>query len=388
VRATYAHLPCQAFWTWVTGKALSDPDSSQLLVGKAPSLPRICGQLAWSWSLIAASVALAIWTQSAFVSVAAMVITMNRVRGLQHTYHYTIHGSTVENKSLARWMCEYLMGIPTLHVSWNEYIKVHLNAHHGQQTFCTAADPDQQFMSRHGFHRGMSHSEFWLRICLSPFHPLRIIEHVVFRFQQNFVVPEWPQKIPRVAFWAVVLASTTYFGVLKLLAIYYFIPALLILQLSSYVQHITEHLWFPPDREGLDRSVYYASLTWGRFLGRPHPSLGRAARSPFMNSMQHLSWWLMVLIVDLPLRVFSFMQDLSSHDFHHRNVQVSFWAIAESRAICESRESRWGPMTETWSVLESVLVLRDHLVYDRSDPFGLLDFEKTSRLNLSDSIGC
>ena len=63
------------------------------------------------------------------------------------------------------------------------------------------------------------------------------------------------------------------------------------------------------------------------------------------------------------------MQDLSSHDYHHRRTGVNFWAIEYERANDERIVSGFGPMTETWSWWESILILRDHLVYGQSDPF-------------------
>jgi hypothetical protein len=48
---------------------------------------------------------------------------------------------------------------------------------------------------------------------------------------------------------------------------------------------------------------------------------------------------------------------------------VNFWSITKERANAELNPGSWGPMTETWSVAESMLVMRDHLVYGISEPF-------------------
>jgi hypothetical protein len=82
-----------------------------------------------------------------------------------------------------------------------------------------------------------------------------------------------------------------------------------------------------------------------------------------------------VFTVDLPFRIFTFMQDLSSHDFHHRTPKVNFWSITRERANAELNPGSWGPMTETWSVMESMLVMRDHLVYGISEPFFFPDVD-------------
>jgi hypothetical protein len=81
-------------------------------------------------------------------------------------------------------------------------------------------------------------------------------------------------------------------------------------------------------------------------------------------------------MVDLPIRLFSFMQDLPSHDFHHRSPRVNFWAITRERAAHEIQPSKFGPMAETWSLMESWKILRDHLCRGKHDPFGLWEWDR------------
>ncbi|VFT33260.1 hypothetical protein PALA30_03554 [Pseudomonas aeruginosa] len=90
-----------------------------------------------------------------------------------------------------------------------------------------------------------------------------------------------------------------------------------------------------------------------------------------------------MLLIDIPLRVFSFMQDLPSHDFHHRKPGVNFWRIAPERAANEARPSKFGPMTETWGMWENFLILRDHLCRGQSDPFGIVDWYRENHARLA-----
>jgi hypothetical protein len=83
------------------------------------------------------------------------------------------------------------------------------------------------------------------------------------------------------------------------------------------------------------------------------------------------------MLVDIPVRLYSFMQDLPSHDFHHRSPRVNFWSIATERAAAEGRLSKFGPMAETWSVGEALLVLRDFLCRSEEDPFGIYDWARS-----------
>ncbi|MBU6225463.1 MAG: hypothetical protein KGP13_11600, partial [Burkholderiales bacterium] len=158
VRATYGHLPFQAFWTWVTGKSLWD---------HPPRVPRqtwltewqLCCQVLWSWSVVIICVVASSYVyHSSWPFVAKMLIYLpawilvtNRTRGLLHTFHYSNHGASIENMNRARWIGTLFMSIPILHTSWRNYHQIHAEMHHAGKYLCTDRDPDQQFMTHHGF---------------------------------------------------------------------------------------------------------------------------------------------------------------------------------------------------------------------------------------------
>ncbi len=370
VRKTYEDLPLQLFWTWVTGKALPTG---------APRKPKetvltkfqFCAHVCYSWSLIFGSIFTAAMLDNLIVSTIAIVLVTNRTRGLLHTFHYTIHGASVTDMKFARWFGKYFINIPIMHTPWSVYRKLHVIDHHSKKILCTNEDPDQIFMINHGFHASMNAKEFWLKIFLSPFHPARIYEHMEFRLKSNFVYPETSEIIPRAIFWVLFIAGIICFDVVQEALIYYLFPLFILTQYSSYIQHIVEHLWFPKKPKNVDPKVYYASLTWGRFLGRPYPEAKNYHRKYRLLYRDRMIFFAKVVLIDIPIRIFSFMQDLPSHDFHHRSPGVNFWRIPYERANSENRETSRGPMTETWSLWESILILRDHLVYGEFDPFGV-----------------
>lgn len=375
VRATYAHLPCQPLWTWITGKSLWKGEPRHPRETLLHEWQLWC-QLGWSWSVILLSIFVAshvyrdpdinfMW--KALSVGLCWLFVVNRTRGLLHTFHYTNHGASIANMKRAKWIAKYFMSIPILHTPWESYHTIHAQDHHALNNLCTEKDPDQQFMLQHGFYRGMPEREFWLRIVFAPFLPINVWKHFRFRLVQNFIVPEWSERIPRAAFWLVLLGASYVGDFAYELMLFYLVPLVLITQHSSWIQHVTEHLWFAERPEGVSRFVYYASLTWGRFLGRPHPGSGTG----LLHTARLLKWWTLVIVVDLPVRLYSFMQDLPSHDFHHRSPKVNFWSIATERAAFEGRPSKYGPMAETWSVGESLLVLRDFLCRGDEDPFGI-----------------
>lgn len=372
VRDTYRKLPFQFFWTWLVGKALPNDKEPKHFTKLLLTTNQLILQLLWSWGIIIGSMYAAIVLDNIFVSILAMVLIVNRTRGLLHTFHYTQHGAGIKDTKLAMFLCEYVMSIPILHLTLDEYARIHNMDHHGKNTICTDADPDQQFMTNHGFRYGMGHFEFWFKIFFAAFHPLRMWEHIWFRFKHNFIIPSTKQIIIRIIFWAAVFGAVTYFDFWYYFLLYYLLPLLILTQFSSYIQHVSEHFWYPTKFPNVPSKVFYASLTWGRFLGRPVPSL-ELYPNVFVLLYKWVVWILKVLLVDLPIRLFSYMQDMSCHDYHHRRSNVNFWSIEQERANDEQKLSSYGPMTETWSWYESMCVIRDHLVYKKSDPFGLYE---------------
>lgn len=383
VRATYGHLPLQAFWTWVTGKSLWK---------KPPRAPRdtllkewqLWCQILWSYGITIGSICVGVAVYDSALPLAAKIpvylivwlLVVNRTRGLLHTFHYTNHGATIADMKRARWIATLFLSIPILHTSWRNYHQIHAETHHARRDLCTDRDPDQQFMTAHGFYRGMPEREYWLRLIYAPFLPKNIWAHIWFRLKENFITPGPLEIVMRIVYWSLFFAAAIHFAVLHYLLLFLFIPLFLLTQHSSWIQHTTEHLWFPDCPEGTSALVAMGSLTWGRFLGRPHPGKGSGIR----HGLRLARWWALVLLVDIPVRLYSFMQDLPSHDFHHRSPRVNFWSIARERSAHEGLSSKYGPMTETWSVMESWLILRDHLCRGQSDPFKLYEWDRAQRL--------
>jgi hypothetical protein len=379
VRKTYRSLPAQPFWTWVTGKSLNsasprEPKETLLMVWQ------MLLHISWAYAVLIGGVLTgnailnSDWSlpTKILVSIPLMVLITNRQRGMLHTFHYTIHGAGVQSRPLSRFLCKWVLSIPILHTSWEKYMLIHIRDHHGRRTFCTENDPDQQFMTKHGFYKGMSEHRFWFLVAFAPLHPMRIVEHLQFRFEQNFIAATRSERAARLLYWICLVSFVVQVGLEDAFAIYYLIPILFITQHSSWLQHITEHLWFADKDPCMTPDVHYASLSWGRFLGRPFP-----CNETGWGRITKLTGWVVgTALIDIPLRIYSFMQDMPSHDFHHRDPKVNFWHIAPERAANEGLPSKFGPMTETWGVLESLLVQRDHLCRGISDPFGLIAWER------------
>lgn len=385
VRRTYKDLPCQPFWTWVTGKSLND---------RPPRLPKdtllkpwqLYLHISWGYAVFFLAVIYGqqllasqqpLWLKC-LLGALIMCLVVNRQRGFLHTFHYTTHGASLENKALARFTCKWILSIPILHTPRDEYVKLHVNEHHSVRTFNTEHDVDLVFMKQHGFYKGMSESAFWTRLVLAPFHPARILEHLKFRFDVSFVSAPRHERVSRALYWAALLGLVYASGYLEAFALFYLFPIFILTQYSSWIQHVSEHLWFARNEHGLPRFLHYGSLSWGRFLPplsyrQAGPGLRPGVRSlePGRAADRHPAAG--VLLHAGPAQPRLPPSQAGSELLAHR---------AGARGQ-RGAPSKFGPMTETWGMWENFLILRDHLCRGQSDPFGIVDWYRENHARLA-----
>ncbi|WP_045855796.1 hypothetical protein [Teredinibacter purpureus] len=368
VRETYAHLPFQAFWTWVTGKGLPQPKKKALKLLKRPGPTFLFLHLLFTWSLLIACFVVGyfalnvIENRFAQVSLIALcwLITVNRFRSLQATFHYLSHRSIVENISLAKIASCVFITTPLLYISWHSYCESHVRIHHNLKVLCGPDDPDQKFILRHRFRLGMPEWEFWLRTWLTPFHPRYLSDMVRDLFSNNFVGPQLGEIIYRTLFITGVVSLTLYFNVLTEFLMLFVFPRLVLFEHSMWLQVLTEHLWLYERNTALTDKQNYGRVTWGRFQGRP---------PEFTSFSRSLSWLLKIILYDIPVRLYVYPQDLPNHDFHHRLPRAPYRAIGDTRASMEGKESLYGPMYEVWGFYSTLLLLRDHFCNGVRDSF-------------------
>lgn len=367
VRREYDKLPCQAFWTFVTGKGrvLSPEDKVRAMrpMSTAWTVMHITG----SWLMIAAALWLgnkALDSTAPLALVAGVglswLIVVNRARSLQATFHYVTHGSAMPHRRLARWTATAAFTAPFLYQSWSAYCDSHVKTHHHLRALCSVDDPDQQFIAQNGFRPRMSVRAFWWRLWTRPFSPAFLWGQLKSSWFDSFIEPSCYEVFFRMALVLGTASAALAYGWFDRLLLLFWVPAWLLFRHSMWLQLITEHLWFAPRGSDAGSPEAYGRLTWGRFQGRPLPSAGVLA---------WVRWCALLLLYDLPVRLYVYPQDLPNHDFHHRLPLAPYHNIADLRRTCEGESSRFGPSYEVWGFLETLCVLRDHLCYGESNPF-------------------
>lgn len=363
IRDAYRRLPFQSFWTWITGKGVALPAQQYRAALRPANSTQVIAHLLLSWAVIALSILLgwsALESRAYLVLPLCWLLIVNRGRSLQATFHYMTHGAAMPNSLYAPGLATIFFTTPFFYVSWGRYGASHVQTHHHLRVLCSDDDPDQQFIVRQGFRRGMSETSFWLRVWLTPFKPAYLFHQLKEAIVESFIEPNAIEIIYRIFFWSAVFISVALTHHVVEFIFFLLIPGFIFFQHSLWLQLITEHLWFSSSPEGARTALGYGELTFGRFQGRALPASGALAWAV---------WILKLVIFDLPVRLYVYPQDLPNHDFHHRMPLVSYFCIADVRATLESDIGRFGPMYESWGFLSTLRMMRDRLCHNKTDSF-------------------
>ena len=376
VRESYAHLPFQPLWTWLTGKGRAlAPEVLKAQMDKTGE-PFLVAHLLFTWAMMIGLVLLGQAVLdgafhplvSVLLVLAAWVLMVNRLRSMQATFHYLTHGAVLKDKARAQRYARFFLTTPLLYQDWDTYNQSHVREHHNIHVLCTDIDPDQRFIQAQGFYPGMPELEYWWRAFSTPFRPTYLLHRWRATLNDCFVRPPQVEVRFRLVFWGVLLALLWATDTLAAFGLIYVIPRAVLFEHSMWLQLFTEHLWFyHRDAERGDKT-HYGRLTWGRFQGRTPPSHGLVAWT---------GWLLKCLLLDVPVRLYVYPQDLPNHDVHHRRPNVHYRHIANYRASFERQPSTYGPYLEVWGFMAGLYLIRDHLCRGVREPFGPLQAAST-----------
>jgi hypothetical protein len=363
IREHYRALPGQFFWTWVTGKGVPLTKSDLDLSLKVPGEFFLIRHLLYTWCLLASAIIIGsqLITEldkgiGAFAGLfLCQIIVVNRLRSLQATFHYMTHGSIIKNSSRAKKYALYFITTPLMYIDWNNYTRSHVREHHHPNVLCTKNDPDQIFIKKQGFRKGMSEVEFWLRIIFTPFNPLYLINDWIELCKDSFFKPSGREIFYRLLFWLCVTFLIMKLEFIIPFTLMFLIPRFIFFQHSMWLQLITEHLWFTDLNPDETQKQRYGRITWGRFQGREIPSKG---------IIKKLLWLIKLIILDIPVRLYIYPQDLPNHDFHHKKPRTSYKNIADVRVTIDRSTSSYGPSLEVWGFVSTLKLLRDHICYN------------------------
>lgn len=344
-RETMRSLPrfVQPYLTWVTGVPLA---------GEQPLL-RWCPAMAGGLGLLqlAGGIALGSYILAHFAAwrlpllVVAWLTISGGMRRLDVVIvHQTLHNMVASSPRINRIIAELITTI-LWRVPYDANRREHL-LHHAFP--CSMKDGDTHYLLGTGMRPGMTRAEYHsylLRALLSPKHHWTFFSS---RISANF---SGQQPRYRLAMSIVYLVATLGFvasaGLWTQWLLLWVVPVSYFFQCATFLYTHTEHRWWRfANAEKLSKTQR-DELTFARLCGEPAPDVNGLVLTRRIAAWA--KWWMRILLVHTPYRMFVLVGDTVQHDLHHVRPGCDWANSAYERTIsCVASPERY---FEVWGSL-------------------------------------
>lgn len=322
VRQSMASLPraLQPALTWLSGLPLTD---------EAPFL---------TWRpmtrMITAYLALVLWVTVTVLSLKAgglawlvVPVSTGLTTGVfRYLYivisHMAVHRELSPDPRLNKLLGELASTI-SLTKPFTPFSREHAHVHHSSR-LATREDPEGQLIFDIGIQPGMTVAESRRRLALFLFSPRYHLSFFWTRLRDNFAAGEARRRGFAIGFWGLVLTVVASCNAWVPFGLAVVLPLTALYQVSAVLQYMSEHRWMRVKAPGETNRDHYEAKTFGRFLGDMTPS---ASPRGLAWAKAWAGWWLRLLFLHLPARLFVLVGDLPQHDLHHHRPR-SDWANA------------------------------------------------------------
>lgn len=340
IRESYAQLPFQGFWTWLTGKELRGRKALW------QSSPLEC--LAWSclWLIggIATSLFILLNDYSRLWLIPSVIFTAGGARYIvatiiHHAVHHTLLSSPLKNRVISE-----VLSTITIVQPYDVYRQFHVFEHHGSD-FSTTGDQDLAAIYRMGLTPGKSLSELKMILFLQCLNPVFHVKFLFGRVKANFIgAPMY--RVLMSLIWFTLLGLSLYVLGGEVFGLAFILPMVLVYQVCSVLHLVTEHVWVVR-KAGQTVKSSHVNNSLGRFCGEPTP---RGSSVVTLTPMW-LLWLARHLLWHLPCRILFVQGSLSVHDWHHRHGGKRNWPDsiqAREMEIVKQAEAGEYSYTDIW----------------------------------------
>lgn len=352
VRESMRVLPnfLQPLLTWLTGKPLR---------GSQP-----VWKLNPHWFLAAALLELVAGVSLSIILIHSspifwpllLISWMNTVGGgrflMVTIIHHCVHYNFSNSKAVSLWLTEVLSAVLLIQ-DFEGYRRDHVTIHHGKM-MATLDDPDMVFLLILGFRPGMKREDLWKRLIKTLPSPRFHYLFLRARLAANFKTSGRYRIAMSIAIQGVVLAivAATHTWIYWFVA--WIFPLTFLYHISALLQFTSEHRWLRVRHSDEPARLALARLTLGRFMGEPVPS---DCLPVIRRCSAWISWYMRMIFLHLPCRIFVIAGDLPQHDWHHRHIRSKDWtfaAYARQRDL-EANCPGWPETyTEVWGLLPAI----------------------------------
>lgn len=347
IRTSYARLPCQAFWTWFTGKELAGRTASRSISTLEP--------LFWSLASLLGGVGGSIAVLMCPLNYAWLVLTMvSTVSGARYIVatiiHHGVHAAVFRSERANRIVCEVL-STALIVQPFDSYRRFHVYEHHGKD-FSTMDDQDLAAIYTLGLRPGVPVARLKLTLAWQCMNPLFHLRFLFGRIKCNLVsVP--PYRFAMTVVWFAVLSAVVVVLDVSVFIISIALPLTVLYQICSLLHLVTEHAWV---LRGAGQSVRdsHVGNSHARLCGSMLPA---SELTGFALLRAWTVWTLAHLLIHLPARLLIVQGSLIAHDWHHRAGADRGWPNAiQKREADLQRELADGLCTyrDIWGIHHAI----------------------------------
>lgn len=334
----------QPLLTWITGKPLAEEvpwklrPVDHLLASLGPILAGVWAS--WESLLVGGW-----WLLTLPVS---WLLTTHGMRKLgSMILHQCTHGTFA---SARRWdrILGTTIAVLLLTQEFDDYSREHVADHHSN-SHMTMEDPTARFIIEIlGCHPGLTERQMWHVLVRKIFSPTFHIRAVGERFLTHFHGTSGLHRAALTLTLLVAIGAVTAAGAWPEFLIAWIVPLTVLYNAAGLLRLAGRHR-FPPAEEPLTGRDLIAYGTHGIFLGEsvPAPELHGARRQKAWAR-----WWLRLLLVHVPARLFVMVGDGPCHDYHHRHPKSPQWVnypFARRDDIVQGHPN-WPAYTEVWGL--------------------------------------
>jgi Fatty acid desaturase len=312
-RETMRCLPriVQPFLTWVTGVPLA---GGRPQVRWRPGLAAAAGVVQTAAGIAIGAAALALpWYFMTPLLVISWPTTAGGMRRLDVVVvHQTLHRMFTRSGAGNRITSELvttLLWRPPYDGNREEHL-----LHHAFP--CSLRDGDTLYLRSTGAGPGMTKQQFrafLLRASFSPRHHWSFLSN---RLRANFLSRG---RAYRLALALIFLAATI--GLLAITGwwlywlVLWVVPVTFFFQVQTFLYTLSEHRWWLFENAERLTRAQRDQLTFGRFCGLPVP--GSQEPGATASPVAWTAWWLRMVLLYAPYRMFILVGDTVQHDLHH-----------------------------------------------------------------------
>ena len=264
-------------------------------------------------------------------------------------FHHCAHGTVFRGRARNRQVGRLLSAL-LLFKHFDAYQREHM-LHHSPRKLLTGEDEFADFVfTMCGLRPGLAKRALWRRVLWVLASPLFHARFLVRRLRASVLSPDWAHDAVGIALWTGAAGAAAWAGRPGAFLLLWVLPVTVLLQVATVLRILCEHRF--PDAAVISArgKEFVCRATAGVFPGAMPPDRGA-------GPVAWAGWWLQMLLVQLPVRLFVLVGDAPCHDFHHRRPATRRWTgyiharQQDADAGCPGFPLNYG---ETWGLFRAI----------------------------------